>query len=122
MSAEECGVHYGERRTSAITTHVLDTALGRPATGVPVRLEHGDGRVIAKAVTDTDGRVSDLGPQEIRPGGYRLVFGTASYFESTGQQGFFPEVTITFTIDDATQHYHVPLLLSPYAYSTYRGS
>ena len=107
---------------SAISTHVLDTAQGRPAHGVPVRLEHGDGRVIGQAVTNTDGRIRDLGPQKVPAGAYRLVFGTASYFASTGQQGFFPEVTITFTVDDATQHYHVPLLLSPYAYSTYRGS
>jgi 5-hydroxyisourate hydrolase len=107
---------------SAITTHVLDTARGRPARGVPVRLERGDGRVIAEAVTDADGRISDLGPQQVPGGTYRLGFDTAAYFESTGQQGFFPEVTITFTIDDPAQHYHVPLLLSPYSYSTYRGS
>ena len=105
---------------SSITTHVLDTARGRPAQGIPVRLE-GNG-VEAEAVTDEDGRCRELGPDEIAAGTYQLVFGTASYFESTGQQGFFPEVIITFTIDDATQHYHVPLLISPYAYSTYRGS
>ena len=107
---------------SAVTTHVLDTARGRPAQGVPVRLERADGRVVAEAVTDTDGRISDLGPQKIPAGTYRLVFGTASYFEGTGQHGFFPEVTITFAITDPTQHHHVPLLLSPYGYSTYRGS
>ena len=107
---------------SAVTTHVLDTARGRPAQDVPVRLERADGRVVAEAVTDTDGRISDLGPQEIPAGTYRLVFGTAAYFEGTGQHGFFPEVTITFAITDPTQHHHVPLLLSPYGYSTYRGS
>ena len=105
---------------SAITTHVLDTARGRPAAGIPVRLE-GEG-IKAEADTDADGRIRELGPQEIPAGAYRLVFGTASYFRATEQTGFFPEVTITFTVDDATQHYHVPLLLSPYAYSTYRGS
>lgn len=107
---------------SAVTTHVLDTAQGCPAQGVPVRLERADGRVLATAATDTDGRIQDLGPQEVPAGTYRLVFGTASYFASTGEQGFFPEVTITFAITDPTQHHHVPLLLSPYGYSTYRGS
>lgn len=101
---------------SAITTHVLDTAKGRPAQGVPVRLE-GEG-VKAAGVTDQDGRCQELGPQEVPAGTYRLVFDTASY----APEGFFPEVTITFTITDPTQHHHVPLLLSPYGYSTYRGS
>ncbi|HEU5044712.1 MAG TPA: hydroxyisourate hydrolase [Nocardioidaceae bacterium] len=106
---------------SAITTHVLDTTQGCPAHDVPVRLER-EGQVLAEATTDTDGRVRDLGPQEVPAGTYRLVFDTASYFESIGRQGFFPEVTITFTITDPAQHHHVPLLLSPYGYSTYRGS
>ena len=105
---------------SAITTHVLDTAVGRPAAGVRVLLE-GEG-IKANAATDQDGRCRELGPQEIPAGTYRLVFDTASYFASIGQQGFFPEVTITFTITDPAQHYHVPVLLSPFAYSTYRGS
>lgn len=105
---------------SAITTHVLDTANGRPAPGITVRLE-GQG-VEAEGSTDQDGRCRDLGPDEVTAGTYRLVFGTAPYFESLGQQGFFPEVTITFTITDPTQHHHVPLLLSPFGYSTYRGS
>ena len=107
---------------SAITTHVLDTAQGCPARDVPVRLEREDGRIVAEGATNTDGRVQDLGPQEIPAGTYRLVFDTSSYFESTGHEGFFPEVTITFTVTDPTQHHHVPLLLSPYGYSTYRGS
>ncbi len=129
---------------SAITTHVLDTALGRPAHGVPVRLEHAgpaeqpgtpqnawgaenagstDGpQVLGEAVTDADGRVRELGPDTITAGTYRLVFGTASYFRATGQPAFFPEAVLTFTVQDPSQHYHVPLLLSPFAYSTYRGS
>jgi 5-hydroxyisourate hydrolase len=109
---------------SAITTHVLDTALGRPAEGVPVRLESVSGAVttLATAVTNADGRVADLGPERIRAGVYRLVFDTAAYFEATGQRGFFPEVTLTFTVVDPEQHHHVPVLLSPFAYSTYRGS
>ena len=126
---------------SAITTHVLDTALGRPAAGVPVRLEragaeeHDDahhawgaeeaslrGQPLAEGVTDDDGRVRELGPEKVASGAYRLVFDTASYFRNTGRTGFFPEVALTFTVEDPMQHYHVPLLLSPYSYSTYRGS
>ena len=110
---------------SAITTHVLDTALGRPAPGVPLRLEHLDGdqvHVLAEARTDDDGRVRELGPDRVEPGTYRLVFDVAEYAAATGQDCFFPEVGLTFVLDDATQHHHVPLLLSPFAYSTYRGS
>lgn len=109
---------------SAITTHVLDTALGRPAPGVRVRLEHLDGdqaHVLAEAVTDDDGRVGDLGPAAVEAGAYRLVFDVAAYASTTGQDCFFPEVAITFAVSD-TRHHHVPLLLSPFAYSTYRGS
>lgn len=113
-----------DRRVSAITTHVLDTALGRPAEGVPVRLESVSHTVttLATAETNPDGRVADLGPERVEPGTYRLVFDTASYFSATGQDGFFPEVSLTFTLTDPEQHYHVPVLLSPFAYSTYRGS
>jgi 5-hydroxyisourate hydrolase len=110
---------------SAITTHVLDTALGRPAPGVPLRLEHLDGdqvHVLAEARTDDDGRVRELGPDRVEPGTYRLVFDVAGYATATGQDCFFPEVGLTFALTDATQHHHVPLLLSPFAYSTYRGS
>jgi 5-hydroxyisourate hydrolase len=108
---------------SAITTHVLDTALGRPARGVPVRLSRiaPDQAVIAVAHTDDDGRVSDLGPDQAEPGTYQLRFDVAAYAAATGQDCFFPEVTVTFTVTDA-RHHHVPLLLSPFAYSTYRGS
>jgi 5-hydroxyisourate hydrolase len=109
---------------SAVTTHVLDTARGRPATGVPVRLERvsdaGSTR-LAAAVTDDDGRAPDLGPDEVEPGVYRLVFDVATYADATGQTGFFPEVVVTFAVSDRS-HHHVPLLLSPFAYSTYRGS
>jgi 5-hydroxyisourate hydrolase len=109
---------------SAITTHVLDTALGRPAEGVPVRLEavSQDVTLLASAATNGDGRVPELGPDRVEPGTYRLVFDTASYFAASGQSCFFPEVSLTFALTDPTQHYHVPVLLSPFAYSTYRGS
>jgi 5-hydroxyisourate hydrolase len=110
---------------STVSTHVLDTSLGRPAAGVPVRLEHLAGSVpspVAQASTDDDGRVRELGPAGLRPGTYRVVFDTAAYFARSGQRTFYPEVAISFLIDSADGHYHVPLVLSPFAYSTYRGS
>jgi 5-hydroxyisourate hydrolase len=103
---------------SAVTTHVLDTAAGRPAVGIPIRLEGAGGEVLGDAVTDRDGRVRTLGPETISAGRYRLVFDTAGYFADS----FFPEVVITFTVTDPQAHYHVPILLSPFAFSTYRGS
>jgi 5-hydroxyisourate hydrolase len=114
---------------SAITTHVLDTALGRPAADVRVRLERLDGagagttvHVLAEGTTDADGRCRDLGPDQAEAGTHRLVFEVAAYAAATGQDCFFPEVSITFALTDPTAHHHVPLLLSPFAYSTYRGS
>ncbi|GAA3353326.1 hydroxyisourate hydrolase [Saccharopolyspora gregorii] len=105
---------------SAVTTHVLDAALGRPAAGIAVRLE-GAGP-IAEGVTDDDGRIGSLGPDELAPGDYRLTFDTGAYFAARGTESFYPLVQITFRITDPAQHHHVPLLLSPFAYSTYRGS
>jgi 5-hydroxyisourate hydrolase len=103
-----------------LSTHVLDASRGKPAAGVAVRLTAADGRELATAVTDDDGRVRELGA--LAAGDYRLAFATGEYFAATGQQGFYPEVVVTFTVTDPGQHHHVPLLLSPYAYSTYRGS
>lgn len=108
---------------SAITTHVLDVALGRPAAGVPVVLERVAGAEITeigRARTDEDGRVRSLGPADLPRGTYRLVFDTAAYAHLA--EPFFPQVTITFTVHDQARDYHVPLLLSPFGYSTYRGS
>ena len=108
---------------SAITTHVLDTAQGRPAGGVPVVLEFqgakGGWKVLGKGRTDADGRLKDLLPPgaPLEAGTYRLTFDT-----SACMQGFYPQVAVTFTVRDPSQHYHVPLLLSPYGYTTYRGS
>ncbi len=100
----------------SLSTHVLDTARGEPAPGVPVRLERA-GREVASGVTDADGRLRDwTGP--LAPGTYRLVFDTGAYL---GDGAFFPEVVVTFTLA-GDRHYHVPLLLSPYGYTTYRGS
>jgi 5-hydroxyisourate hydrolase len=112
---------------SPITTHVLDTGRGRPAAGVPVRLEQitasGEAREIARGVTDDDGRISDLlAPGSLRTATYRMTFDTGAYFEATGQRGFYPEVGVVFVVDEPTAHHHVPLLLSPFGYSTYRGS
>ncbi len=104
----------------SFSTHVLDATLGTPAAGVRVRLAR-DGETLADVVTDEDGRVGELGALD-RAGAYRVTFDTGAYFAATGQQGFYPEVTIAFTITDPAAHHHVPLLLSPYAYSTYRGS
>ena len=107
----------------SLSTHVLDASRGTPATGVPVRLATTDGHELASAVTDADGRVRELAA-ELPAGDYRLTFATGEYFAANGQKGFYPEVVVTFTVTDADsgQHHHVPLLLSPYAYSTYRGS
>ncbi len=101
-----------------VTTHVLDAATGRPAAGVQVRLERADGTEVARARTDLDGRVGDLGSPE--PGVHRLVFATGEWFSAAGRETFYPEVVVTFTLGEG--HHHVPLLLSPFAYSTYRGS
>ncbi|HLM67674.1 MAG TPA: hydroxyisourate hydrolase [Longimicrobium sp.] len=108
---------------SAITTHVLDTARGRPAAGVPVRLEQA-GTVLGSGATDADGRLRDLLPPDapLAPGVYRLVFDTGAYFRGAGTEAFYPQVSIDFQVRDGAQHFHVPLLLSPFGYSTYRGS
>jgi 5-hydroxyisourate hydrolase len=109
-----------------ITTHVLDSALGMPAAGVPVRLLR-DGEQVAAAVTDADGRTGQLGPAGLPAGRYRLLFDTGAYFAAAGRPAFYPEVMICFETADpdsaaAEPHYHVPLLLSPFGYTTYRGS
>lgn len=109
---------------SQLTTHVLDTALGRPAVGVPVTLAalvDGSWRPLASGVTDADGRARSLGPDAVPPGRYRFTFDTEAYFAATAQAAFHPEVVVVFDVADDS-HYHVPLLLSPFAYSTYRGS
>lgn len=107
---------------SHVTTHVLDASLGRPAAGVPVTLTDAAGAIIATAFTNADGRVPDLGPDALEPASYRLVFDTGAYFAASATPAFYPRITIDFDISDAASHYHVPVLLSPFAYSTYRGS
>lgn len=117
--------------TSHVTTHVLDAASGRPASGLGIVLTaiSGDavlaetpGIVLDHGDTDDDGRLS-LGPESLDPGGYSLTFLTGAYFAARAVETFYPFVTVNFMVgDDAGTHYHVPLLLSPFAYSTYRGS
>ncbi|MBT2532703.1 hydroxyisourate hydrolase [Arthrobacter sp. ISL-48] len=109
---------------SHVTTHVLDTGAGRPAAEVAVVLYQNDGgswRELARSATDADGRAKDLGPGQLAPGRYRLNFGTGDYYAGLGTATFFPEVDLVFEVT-GDEHYHVPLLLSPFAYSTYRGS
>ena len=109
-----------------LSTHVLDATSGLPAVGVGVLLEtYRDGAwtEVATGLTDDDGRLKDWLPGDLPGvGTHRLLFDTGAYFARAGVAGFYPAVTITFVIDDARRHYHVPLLLSPFAYSTYRGS
>jgi 5-hydroxyisourate hydrolase len=113
---------------SAITTHVLDTSRGRPASGVPVVLEirgaEGGYRELGRGTTDADGRLRTLlpGGTPLERGIYRLTFETGAYLALHSMEGFYPEVSVVFEVRDPAQHFHVPLLLSPYGYSTYRGS
>jgi 5-hydroxyisourate hydrolase len=112
---------------STITTHVLDTALGKPAVGVSVvlqRVEHGGQSMqLGAGVTDSDGRVKNiLVGKRLESGEYRLRFATGAYFARDGRETFYPVVVVEFSIAGEDAHYHVPLLLSPYGYATYRGS
>src|SRR5215469_900127 len=141
----------GGLAVSAISTHVLDIAAGCPAAGMRVRLERlaragaqeeAGPEELAAATTDAGGRITSLGPEVVEPGTYRLIFDTGGYLarqrdgshgdsgshgDTAGENGtesaaFFPEVTVTFAVADGGEHYHVPLLMSPFGYSTYRGS
>jgi len=127
---------------SPITCHVLDSSIGKPAQGVKVQLlapsiqgtesptpSHAGGAWVGMgtSVTNADGRCLDLlppGPDSppLQRGTYQIVFETEGYFERTGRKSFYPFVQITFTIEDPSEHYHVPLLISPFSYTTYRGS
>lgn len=110
-----------------ISTHVLDTSRGRPASGIAIRLERLEGAgaaLIGRGETDEDGRTSALVPDgaSISRGVYRLTFETGAYLTSTHGRAFYPEVGVVFEIADPAEHHHVPLLLSPFGYTTYRGS
>jgi 5-hydroxyisourate hydrolase len=110
-----------------ISTHILDTALGRPAAAVPLalaRMTDGQWAPINNAVTDADGRCKHLLPetQPLQPGIYRILFDTSVYYEQQQLHGLYPCVDVVFEVTDPAQHYHIPLLLSANGYTTYRGS
>ena len=106
-----------------LTTHVLDTSRGMPAVGLFVQLRSAASpAVLGEGLTDSDGRIGDLGPERLDAGDYALRFDTGGYFAQNGVKGFYPEVVVSFTITDPDEHYHVPLLLNPFGYATYRGS
>ena len=113
---------------SPITTHVLDTALGKPAQGVPVILEvqqqpGGAWQEVGRGATDANGRLQTLlTPAAFSAGRYRVTFETEPYFTAAGVRTFYPQVTVIFDVRNAAEHFHVPLLLSPHGYTTYRGS
>jgi 5-hydroxyisourate hydrolase len=111
---------------SPITTHVLDTRLGRPAANVAVsleRLDAGAWQVVGYGATNEEGRLATLlAPDALAPGRHRITFDTGAYFQQQQVEHFYPSVTVDFEIVDPAQHYHVPLLLSPFGFSTYRGS
>jgi len=104
----------------SVSTHVLDSVLGRPAVGIEVLLFAGDD-LLAEGVTDRDGRCR-LTEEATTAGPHRLVFATGAWFAEQGREAFYPEVTLTFSVTEPAEHHHVPLLLAPFAYSTYRGS
>ena len=104
----------------SVSTHVLDAVLGRPAEGIAVRLFAGED-MVAEGVTDADGRCR-LTEEATAAGTHRLVFATGAWFAEQAREAFYPEVVLTFAVTEPAEHHHVPLLLSPFAYSTYRGS
>ncbi len=112
---------------SQITTHVLDVSLGRPAAGMPVLLEVEDvgtgWKQLGRGATDKDGRVRDLlAAGSLVEGTYRLTFDTHAYFVDRKVQALYPQVSVVFAVRNAAEHHHIPLLLSPFGYTTYRGS
>jgi len=112
---------------SGISTHVLDTSIGRPAVGISVVLEiesrAGTWKQVGRGMSNVDGRITDLlAPGSLAEATYRLTFDTEAYFRSRNVEAFYPNITIAFHVRDATERHHIPLLLSPYGYSTYRGS
>ena len=108
-----------------LSTHVLDASLGQPAAKVPLvlyRRARDAWERVGAGTTDEDGRCATLAPDGLDAAVYRLVFDTEAYFRAAGISGFYPEVSISFRVTEPERHHHVPLLLSPFAYSTYRGS
>jgi 5-hydroxyisourate hydrolase len=108
-----------------ISTHVLDTSLGAPAASLAVRLQRQDGASwadVSRASTSSDGRIPSLAPADSVAGTYRLAFDAGAYFRARGIESFYGVIVIDFIVRDAAAHHHVPLLVSPYGYTTYRGS
>ncbi|MEO7456636.1 MAG: hydroxyisourate hydrolase [Gemmatimonadaceae bacterium] len=109
--------------TTTISTHVLDTSLGAPAAGIAVTLHARNGsKELGRGTTNADGRVTSFGDVAIAAGSYRLCYDVAPYFASSRRASFYAEICIAFEVAAEAQHYHVPLLLAPFGYSTYRGS
>ncbi len=114
--------------SSPVTTHVLDLASGRPAAGIEVAIEalisSGRWQTLARGKTGADGRIARFTPSgfKIKRGSYRLLYKTGPYFRARKSRTFYPEIPVVFSVHDPGEHYHVPLLLSPFGYSTYRGS
>ena len=110
----------------SVSTHVLDTMRGAPAAGVTVTLSRreadGGWTAVGSSETDADGRVPSLASGDLDPGEYRVEFETRAYFERSGQSAFYPEVSVVFNLDEARSHLHIPLLLSQFGYTTYKGS
>lgn len=118
--------HWQNLKPGQLTTHVLDTAVGKPGKDISIRLKHlvkGKWETMAQGITNADGRIVDLLPanRSVKPGNYKMVFDTGNYFAANNTKGFYPEVEIIFTVFD-NGHYHVPLLINPFGYTTYRGS
>ena len=111
---------------SAITTHILDTSLGRPGAGIRIELHRKSDdawKLVGQGRTDANGRCADLMEDEKpEPGTYRLIFHAAEYFREQNTKTFYSEIPVIFEVGDSNQHFHVPLLISPFGYSTYRGS
>jgi 5-hydroxyisourate hydrolase len=110
----------------SISTHVLDTMRGTPAAGLGVTLSRrepdGDWTLLARVETDAAGRIRELTEDELEAGEYRIEFATRPYFERSGLSAFYPEVSVVFSVDDPAAHLHIPLLLSPFGYTTYKGT
>ena len=126
LNAAATGDNLPAKRTP-ISTHVLNTGSGKPAAGVAVVLQYQAGKnweELGRSLTDLQGRAADLYPAKkpLQMGIYRLVYETGVYFKGQGTKTFFPQVEIIFEVEKTDEHYHVPLLLSPFGYSTYRGS
>lgn len=107
---------------SGLSTHVLDAVTGAPATGMSVSLQDASGTELSAGTTDADGRITQVNTTPLVAGTYHLVFDTGSWFSDNDIKAFYPEIDICFEVDEPDRHYHVPVLLSPFAYSTYRGS